>query len=355
MKRLLRRGTLALAGVVSLAEKKVLAVPSTAAPAFIHNFCRHRSTGTVDGVSRRAIFPPSSHMVWLRPWVEPVKSELLHWPPHAHAGHRAPCATADPFLQIQDRHGSAGEAEEKEGALTGKLIALTNSKGGVGKSTLAVHLAVWMKDRGLNVSLIDADVQQSSSRWITGMEPEILVSCLHTPDDIIEQAPRLKEASDIVIADGPAGLAEQTRALLLIADEALIPVGPSALDMMAAEQAVRVVKQAQQIRGGLPKALLVLNRVQGRTRLGKEALEAVELLGLPVVGQPIHLRTAFADASGQYSVVWRMGSSAKEAASELFEVFEEVLGNGQTEPGGHTERASAAVSGGGHAKKRIRV
>lgn len=242
---------------------------------------------------------------------------------------------------------------ESEEALTGKLIALTNSKGGVGKSTLAVHLAVWLKEQGLNVALIDADVQRSSSRWLTGMEPEILVACLHNPDDIIEQAPRLKEASDVVVADGPAGLAEQTRALLLIADEAIIPVGPSALDLQAAEQAVRVVKQAQQIRMGLPRALLLLNRVQGRTRLAREALEAVDMLGLPVVSQPIHLRTSFADASGQCSVVWRMGAPAKDAAEELFRVFEEVMGNGQTEPSGHIERAGAGLPAGGEIGKGI--
>ena len=43
------------------------------------------------------------------------------------------------------------------------IYALTNSKGGVGKSTLSVHLAVWLKEQGARVALVDSDVQGSSS------------------------------------------------------------------------------------------------------------------------------------------------------------------------------------------------
>jgi len=45
----------------------------------------------------------------------------------------------------------------------GMIVALSNSKGGVGKSTIAVHLAVWLAERGRKVILIDSDVQASSS------------------------------------------------------------------------------------------------------------------------------------------------------------------------------------------------
>lgn len=46
------------------------------------------------------------------------------------------------------------------------IAAIVNQKGGVGKTTLAVHLAVWLHERGLRVAFIDADGQSSSSRWI---------------------------------------------------------------------------------------------------------------------------------------------------------------------------------------------
>lgn len=53
------------------------------------------------------------------------------------------------------------------------VIVLANSKGGVGKSTLAVHLAVWLYDRGHRVALVDADVQSSSSVWLQEAEPSV--------------------------------------------------------------------------------------------------------------------------------------------------------------------------------------
>ena len=53
------------------------------------------------------------------------------------------------------------------------IIAIANSKGGVGKSTLAVHLAAWLHEQGHQVTLADCDTQHSSSEWIREAVPEI--------------------------------------------------------------------------------------------------------------------------------------------------------------------------------------
>ena len=97
-------------------------------------------------------------------------------------------------------------------------IALTNSKGGVGKSTLAVHLVVWFLERGKNVALVDADAQGSSSAWLQEVSPQIPIFRLRTPDDILEKVPELCRKFDPLVIDGPAGLSEVTRAVLLVAD-----------------------------------------------------------------------------------------------------------------------------------------
>jgi chromosome partitioning protein len=124
------------------------------------------------------------------------------------------------------------------------LIAMVNSKGGVGKSTLAVHFAVWLHECGYRVALLDCDLQCSSSQWMAEAESQVRIVVLHSEDEVIEQSPILQKEVDIVIADGPAGLKELTRALLLVCDLALIPCGPSVLDLRAASEAIRVVKQA---------------------------------------------------------------------------------------------------------------
>src|SRR5437870_10275841 len=100
------------------------------------------------------------------------------------------------------------------------FLAMVNAKGGVGKSTLAVHLAVWLDERGQRVMLVDCDLQRSSSQWMAEAAPEVRVEVLLSEDELIERAPVFQQEVDIVVADGPAGLKELTRALLLVCDTA---------------------------------------------------------------------------------------------------------------------------------------
>jgi chromosome partitioning protein len=204
------------------------------------------------------------------------------------------------------------------------IVALTNSKGGVGKSTLAVHLAAWWFELGLPVALVDADAQGSSSTWMQEALPAVKVYRLQTPDDVLERVPVIAKQFENVVIDGPAGLSEVTRAVLLVAGLALLPCGPSVLDLRAANEAIRVVKQAQSIRNGAPQAVLVPNKLQTRYRLSHELLETAKRLSVPTTSG-LHLRQAYADAAGQGSLVWRLGMNAQPAAEEIQIMFEELF------------------------------
>ena len=204
------------------------------------------------------------------------------------------------------------------------IIALTNSKGGVGKSTLAVHLAVWCQEQGATVALVDADAQGSSSLWLQEAAPAIPVFRLQTPDDILDQVPGLLGDYEHLVLDGPAGLSEVTRAILLVANMALLPCGPSVLDLRAAQDAIRVVRQAQKIRQGPPVAWLVPNKLQVQYRLSREFLEAAQALEIAAV-PGLRLRQAFAEAAGQGTVVWRLGPRGATAANEIKELCHGIL------------------------------
>lgn len=212
----------------------------------------------------------------------------------------------------------------------GKVLAFTNSKGGVGKSTLSVHLAVWLREKGETVALVDADVQGSSSKWLHEASPETTQFRLQSPDEVLEEIPKLCTQFDYVVVDGPAGLSEVTRAALFVADVTYLPCGPSALDLWAASEAIRVVRQAQTIRKGPPLAVLIPNKLQVRYRLSRELTETALTLGIPAVGG-LRLRQAYADAAGQGTVVWRMGKDAKVAASEMNDLLEELLNHEPTQ------------------------
>ena len=80
--------------------------------------------------------------------------------------------------------------------LPSKLVAFVNSKGGVGKSTIAVHYAVAEREKGRRVALIDSDVQESSTRWLKELADGISVYRLPTPDDVLEEAPNRCRGSE---------------------------------------------------------------------------------------------------------------------------------------------------------------
>lgn len=223
------------------------------------------------------------------------------------------------------------------------IWALANSKGGVGKSTIAVHLAVWMAEQGYKTVLVDSDVQGSSSGWLQEAASQIKTVRLLTGEDIVAQLPGLQAQAEVVIADGPAGLSEVTRAILCLSDLALFPCGPSILDLRALIEAVQVIQKVQAIRDGLPQTIIVPNKLQPQYRLTRELLDTVKNFGMPA-GDGLRLRQAYADAAGQGTVVWRMKSqSAREATAELQYFFQQLLsyaGNHHTTP--HHERRVAA-------------
>ncbi len=215
------------------------------------------------------------------------------------------------------------------------IIAVANSKGGVGKSTLAVHLAAWLDRQGHRVTLADCDTQQSSSQWIREAAPQVKALCLRDPDDIINELPLLAQETDYVVADGPGSLAETSRALLLVADTAIVPCKASGLEIRALDAATKVLRQAQKIRSGTPKAKIVLSMVGKNYRLTQDMREAAALLKLPIAQTSMTLRQIYADAPGQATLVWNMGSRAREAAVEVDRLFRELMPEAVAKPMKH--------------------
>ena len=205
------------------------------------------------------------------------------------------------------------------------LIAVANSKGGVGKSTLSVHLAAWLHNQGHRVILADCDTQQSSSEWIREAAPDIRTVRLDNPDVILNDLPVLGQEADYVVADGPGSQTETSRALLLRSDLAIVPCKASMLEVRALAKATDVLRQAQDIRKGAPSAVIVLSMVAMRYRLTQDMKDAAAALSLPLASRAMILRQIYADAPGQGAVVWNMGNRAAEASAEIAALFAEIL------------------------------
>jgi chromosome partitioning protein len=208
-----------------------------------------------------------------------------------------------------------------EGA--GMIYGLTNSKGGVGKTTIAVHLAAWLAKKKRAVTFIDADPQSSASQWIQELDLPITLHQIDSPEEIIHRVAKLStDANDIVI-DGPAGLSATTRAIMLRADRVFFPCGPSILDLRAASKAVHLLREAQKTRKGKPTGSLIPNKLQKRGRLSREMMDAAKKLGVPMLAG-LSMRQSFADAAGQAKVVWQMGATSLLAAHEMQQLMKEM-------------------------------
>jgi chromosome partitioning protein len=205
------------------------------------------------------------------------------------------------------------------------IIVVANSKGGVGKSTLAVHLAACLHEQGHTVKLADCDTQHSSSEWIKEAAPEVKTVRLADPNEILDRLPTLGQQTAYVVADGPGSNTETSRALLLRADLALVPCKASMLEVRALAQATNVLRQSQDIRGGQPSAMIVLSMVGKTYRLTQDMKDAAAALEQPLAKTALTLRQIYADAPGQAAVVWQLGARGSEAAAEVEALFREVL------------------------------
>jgi len=201
----------------------------------------------------------------------------------------------------------------------GRVIALLNQKGGAGKTTIATHLAGELAFDGARVVLIDADPQASASDWA-----ERRIERGHTRlygvyglarDSLHVEVPQLAQSADFVIIDGPPRSASITRSALLAADLALIPVQPSAYDIWASADMVRLVEEARLYRPQLRAAFVVNRKVVG-TVLGREARAALAEQPVPALAAEVSQRIAFAE-SVSAGVLARERDARSPAAQEI--------------------------------------
>jgi chromosome partitioning protein len=206
------------------------------------------------------------------------------------------------------------------------VIAFVNQKGGCAKSTTAVHFAYWLVHKQQKVALVDADAQGSSSIWLESLEDRIACEVIQASDELLERIPILASDYDYLVVDGPAGLSEATKAIIFKTDLAIIPCQPTGVDLRSAADAVRLIRQAQTVRHGAPKAAVFLSRAVRGTRLKDEAMSQLNAMGVPILDTVIHQRQAIADTFGQAATVWELlGKASAEAAEEFDQLFQEMM------------------------------
>lgn len=208
------------------------------------------------------------------------------------------------------------------------IIAAINLKGGCGKSTIAVNLACGLVGKRSAV-LVDADSQGTATFYASkGLLP---ITCESWP---VETESRIEGwvkrvislQGDYVVIDAPPHVGAVTQAIVGIADLVIVPIAPSAADLMATGRALELIRAARSMRKDKgPRCLLVPSKVDTRTVSGRELVGALEGIA-EAVGPVIHQRAAFVDAlsAGRWVGDYAPGSAAASDIEALVSAVRKV-------------------------------
>ena len=175
-------------------------------------------------------------------------------------------------------------------------VALLAQKGGVGKTTLAVTLAVQAEQAGFTAGVIDADPQATASGWFVSREQHAgrsspTVASVPTPS-AMRAALRAAAEENLswLFIDTPAGVSELPVSAAAEADLLLIPCVPSVFNMEALASTVKLAKQVRK------PAFFIVNRGRSKGINDECALALTSGYGLPAVNTHISHRLPIADA-----------------------------------------------------------
>jgi chromosome partitioning protein len=213
-------------------------------------------------------------------------------------------------------------------------FAVLNTKGGVGKTTVAVHLATGLSRRkataGASALLIDGDPQASAASWAAWRREA--TSAVGGPITvrlagraIVDEGRRLAMGHMDTVVDVGGQDSAGLRAALMFAEVAIVPVGASALDAAAITDLLEVVELARDLNPEL-RVKVLLARIDQRTRDAADMLPYLCELGLQVLDVRVRERVAYRRAVGAGLVVSEMDGPGRDpmAVAEMAQLLEEV-------------------------------
>lgn len=125
------------------------------------------------------------------------------------------------------------------------IITFANTKGGAGKTTVALVLATELARRGHRVSLLDADPQQWATRWhrLSGTSADFAMISNVTEETIEQEIKDIKKRAGYVIIDLPGGLSPLLAKAIGLSDHVMVPVQGCAMDAVGGAQVLNILKE----------------------------------------------------------------------------------------------------------------
>lgn len=173
------------------------------------------------------------------------------------------------------------------------ILSIASQKGGVGKTTLCLNLAVAAAYDGLATAVFDFDPQTTAANWGDRREadqPTIISAQVGRLPQLVDKA--RADGFDLIVIDTPPNVGAEAIDIAKAADMVLVPVRPAAFDLEAMTATIRVLNMAD------TPGVAVLNSCKPFGKLADEARDVVQSdFGFPVAPQTIGDRTAFAHAA----------------------------------------------------------
>lgn len=162
--------------------------------------------------------------------------------------------------------------------------AVISQKGGAGKTTLALHLAIAAMQAGKLAGVIDVDPQESAIKWARIRDEHSPAVTKAVTPELGEMRQTAEDAgADVLIIDTSPRANAECIAIAKIADLIIVPSRPSVLDLQSIADTIELLEQA----GAKGRTVVVLNAVAARTTEGKDA--AAVLNGLDVTLAPTRI------------------------------------------------------------------
>ena len=205
-----------------------------------------------------------------------------------------------------------------------KVITIAQQKGGTGKTTLAVHLALaFIKYHNLKIAIIDTDPQGSLGQWFMIREEKKLSNDNLTFKTASlwgaqYESKTLKKDHDIVIIDTPPKIESDARPSIESADLVLIPVAASHVDFWATGAIVEIAKKANK------KILIQINRANQRSKLISKTNDFIKSLNLSATKTIIGNRQIFASSMGEGKTAVEKQKKSN-AIEEIKQLSEQIL------------------------------
>jgi chromosome partitioning protein len=204
------------------------------------------------------------------------------------------------------------------------IISIENQKGGVGKTTIAIHIAQALAMEKFSVLLVDADPQGSARDWAAARENEPAFSVVGLDRPTLHRdLPAIASNYDHVVIDGPPRVTELARSVIIAADLVVIPVQPSPYDVWAASDVVGLIKEASVFKENL-KSVFVINRKIVNTAIGRDVIEALSGYEIPVLKSSVCQRIVFAESAATGMTVLETNAKSS-AASEIKALVAELM------------------------------